>query len=117
MSRDFIDRRQALRLCGATVASPFVLRAAWASDPIKLGSLLDGTGPIGIEGRRMIQTTKYAIDELNAAGATDAASVAKVQALRAKLAASDEAHKAQAELDAIDRSAAWRASTRPTTLP
>ena len=39
-----------------------------AAGPIKLGSLLDGSGPIGVSGSRMIQTTEYAVGLLNAAG-------------------------------------------------
>ncbi|RYC30365.1 urea ABC transporter [Lichenibacterium minor] len=72
MTQDTISRRRALKLGGAvaagTVAMPFYARRAFAAEPIKLGSLLDGTGALGLEGRRMIQTTQYAVDKLNAAG-------------------------------------------------
>ena len=66
-----LDRRQVLAgAAGAvTLAMPFVARRAFAAEPpIKLGSLLDSTGAIGIEGRRMAQTTTYAVDKLNAEG-------------------------------------------------
>jgi urea transport system substrate-binding protein len=67
-----IDRRDVLRLgaagAAAALASPFVARRGLAAEPIKIGSLLDGTGAIGIEGRRMIQTTEYAVDLINKGG-------------------------------------------------
>ncbi len=66
-----LDRRQVLLGAGgaAALAMPFVARRAYAAEPpIKLGSLLDSTGAIGIEGRRMAQTTTYAVDKLNAEG-------------------------------------------------
>ena len=73
MSQALVTRRSALRLgtaLGAGIlATPFISRTGLAADePIKLGSLLDGTGAIGIEGRRMIQTTEFAVAQLNAAG-------------------------------------------------
>lgn len=66
-----ISRRAALKIgSGATAAlmTPFYARNALAETPIKLGSLLDGTGTIGLEGSRMAQTTQYAVDVLNKAG-------------------------------------------------
>lgn len=73
MNQAPFTRRSALRLGTALgaglLATPFISRTGLgAEEPIKLGSLLDGTGAIGIEGRRMIQTTEYAVAELNAAG-------------------------------------------------
>ncbi len=72
MTNSGISRRGALKLgtgiAAGTVAMPFYARNALAEEPIKLGSLLDGTGALGLEGRRMIQTTQYAVDQLNAAG-------------------------------------------------
>lgn len=71
MTETTISRRHAFKLGAAAVTAlsmPFVARRALAEEPIKLGSLLDGTGALGLEGRRMIQTTQYAVDELNAAG-------------------------------------------------
>lgn len=71
MTKTLISRRRVLGWGGVaagTLAVPFVARQALAEEPIKLGSLLDGTGALGLEGRRMIQTTQYAVDELNAAG-------------------------------------------------
>ena len=72
MTIDAISRRGALKL-GALVsagalAAPFIARNGLAAAPIKFGSLLDGSGPIGIDGARMVQTTEYAIAQLNAAG-------------------------------------------------
>ncbi len=67
-----VTRRGALRfgaaLSAGALAAPFISRIARAADPIKLGSLLDGSGAIGLEGSRMIQTTEYAVSVLNAAG-------------------------------------------------
>jgi urea transport system substrate-binding protein len=66
-----VSRRGVLTLGTATagaLALPFYARNAFAADPIKLGSLLDGSGAIGLEGSRMIQTTQYAVDVLNNAG-------------------------------------------------
>lgn len=71
MERAVIGRRKALKLgalSSGILAAPFVMRNGLAGAPIKLGSLLDGSGPIGISGARMIQTTQYAVDVLNAAG-------------------------------------------------
>lgn len=47
---------------------PFVARKSLAAEPIKLGSLLDGSGALGLEGKRMIETTEYAVEQLNKAG-------------------------------------------------
>ena len=71
MAEARLDRRQVLLGAGGAtaLAMPFVARRAHAAEPpIKLGSLLDNTGAIGIEGHRMAQTTTYAVDQLNAAG-------------------------------------------------
>ena len=71
MTRRAITRRSALALgsvSAAALATPFVSRNGLAEPPIKLGSLLDASGPIGISGARMIQTTEYAVGVLNAAG-------------------------------------------------
>ena len=72
MLHDSISRRGVLKLgtlmSAGALASPFISRLARAAEPIKLGSLLDGSGAIGLEGSRMIQTTEYAVGVLNAAG-------------------------------------------------
>ncbi len=72
MTHDALSRRGALKLgtvvSAGALAMPFILRNGLAADPIKLGSLLDGSGPIGVAGARMIQTTEYAVGLLNAAG-------------------------------------------------
>ena len=72
MSCDALSRRGALKAAGVLstglLATPFIIRDGLAAAPIKLGSLLDGSGPIGINGSRMVQTTEYAIGLLNAAG-------------------------------------------------
>jgi branched-chain amino acid transport system substrate-binding protein len=67
-----MSRRVALKFgaaaVGSAVASPFYVRAASSAEPIKLGCLMDGTGPLSLEGKPMIQTTEYAVDQLNKAG-------------------------------------------------
>ncbi|WP_428493509.1 ABC transporter substrate-binding protein [Rhodopila sp.] len=71
MTRRAITRRSALALgslSAAALTMPFVSRNGLAEPPIKLGSLLDASGPIGISGARMIQTTEYAVGVLNARG-------------------------------------------------
>ena len=72
MTRDVLSRRRALRLgtllSAGALAAPFMARNGLGAVPIKLGSLLDASGPIGINGSRMIQTTEYAVGQLNAAG-------------------------------------------------
>ena len=72
MTHDVLYRRDALKagglLAAGLLAAPFIARNGLAAPPIKLGSLLDGSGPIGISGARMIQATEYAVGQLNAAG-------------------------------------------------
>ncbi|MGI4858524.1 MAG: ABC transporter substrate-binding protein, partial [Janthinobacterium lividum] len=72
MTREWGSRRKALKFGAAAalgaLAGPYLTKGAFAAEPIKLGSLLDGTGPLGLEGRRMIQTTEFAVNQLNAAG-------------------------------------------------
>lgn len=66
-----IGRRAALKFgagAAGTLAMPFYARNALAETPIKVGSLLDATGTIGLEGSRMTQTAQYAVDVLNKAG-------------------------------------------------
>lgn len=73
MTNRTINRRSLLRgasiVAAGGVAMPFVARSGFAADkPIKVGSLLDLSGPIGLSGQAMVQTTQLAIDDLNAAG-------------------------------------------------
>ncbi len=69
MINSTFSRRELLKAgAAATLAMPFVARNAFAAEPIKLGSLLDGSGAVGLEGKRMIQTTEYAVDQINSAG-------------------------------------------------
>jgi branched-chain amino acid transport system substrate-binding protein len=68
----FMTRRKALQLGAAAagvLAAPSFIRSSMAADgPIKMGSLLDASGPLGLEGRRMIQATEYAVSLLNEKG-------------------------------------------------
>lgn len=71
MKTKTVSRRNALKLgagAAGVLAMPFYARNALAETPIKLGSLLDSTGTIGLEGSRMTQTTQYAVDVLNKPG-------------------------------------------------
>ena len=53
----------------ATLATPALSRLAMAADgPIKFVSILDQSGGLDIYGKPMVDTTKMAIDEINAAG-------------------------------------------------
>ncbi len=66
-----IGRRAALKFgtgAAGALAMPFYARNALAAAPIKIGSLLDATGTIGLEGSRMAQTAQYAVGVLNKAG-------------------------------------------------
>src|SRR5947199_8803895 len=64
-----MNRREALKTLGAAVGAAFVTsRASAQNGEISVGSLLDGTGPINIYGLPMIDSTKFAIDDINAQG-------------------------------------------------
>ncbi|TMV54370.1 urea ABC transporter, partial [Thioclava sp. BHET1] len=67
-----ITRRNLLKIGTAgvaTLATPGLVRSAMAEEgPIKMGSLLDATGPLGLEGIRMIEATKFAVKKLNDGG-------------------------------------------------
>ena len=53
----------------AALAAPAIVgRAARAADPIKFVSILDQSGGLDIYGKPMVDTTRMAIDEMNAAG-------------------------------------------------
>ena len=61
-------------LCVASVRSAHGGRAngldrrSFAQDAIPVGSILDATGPINIYGLPMIDSTRFAIDDINANG-------------------------------------------------
>jgi urea transport system substrate-binding protein len=65
------NRRQILKtgatMAATALAAPF-LRRAQAADPIKIGSLLDLSGPIGTSGQPMFDAIQLAVEEVNAAG-------------------------------------------------
>ncbi|RYD26201.1 MAG: urea ABC transporter, partial [Lysobacteraceae bacterium] len=50
------------------LAAPLVARHALGADPIKVGSLLDLSGPIGASGQAMFDTIQLAVAEVNAGG-------------------------------------------------
>jgi len=60
--------QSAATLAGGALAAPLVARHALGADPIKVGSLLDLSGPIGSSGQAMHATIRLAVEELNAAG-------------------------------------------------
>ena len=72
MTMESGSRRKALKFGAAAavgaLVGPYVTRNASAAEPIKLGSLLDGTGALGLEGRRMIQATEFAVGQINDKG-------------------------------------------------
>jgi len=58
-------------LAGASVAAlagPAIIGRAQAADPIKFVSILDQSGGLDIYGKPMVDTTRMAVDEINAAG-------------------------------------------------
>ena len=66
-----LSRRGLLKasaLAGGALAMPLVARHARAADAIKVGSLLDLSGPIGSSGQSMHAAIRLAVDEVNAAG-------------------------------------------------
>ncbi len=67
-----VTRRKIIKLGStaavAAIALPFINRGALGDDPIKVGALLDRSGPIGLAGQPMLQATEYAIDQINAKG-------------------------------------------------
>src|SRR5688572_31204256 len=68
-----ISRRNVLKL-GTTAAigfaAPTVIstRRVRAAETVRVGSLLDQTGPINISGLPAVAGTKFAIDEINKSG-------------------------------------------------
>ncbi len=66
-----MDRRTLLKGTSATaalLAAPAIIGKAKAADAIKMVSILDQSGGLDIYGIPMIDTTKLAVDEINAAG-------------------------------------------------
>lgn len=68
-----MTRRDVLKTLGVAAGATFGAalgpgRAAAQGGEIVVGSLLDGTGPINIYGLPMIDSSRFAIDEINASG-------------------------------------------------
>ena len=64
-----LDRRRLLQTGAASaVIAQTLSRGAWAADPIKVGSLLDQSGPIGTSGTPMYYAAQVAVSEINEAG-------------------------------------------------
>ncbi|HTW29377.1 MAG TPA: ABC transporter substrate-binding protein [Acetobacteraceae bacterium] len=70
--RVVLQRRSLLKAAGAgvggAVAAPFIGATARAAEPIKIGSLLDQSGPIGTSGTPMYYAAQVAVSEINDAG-------------------------------------------------
>ena len=64
------DRRRLLQAStAAALSAPFISRRGFAAnEPIKVGSLLDQSGPIGTSGTPMYYAAQVAVSEINAAG-------------------------------------------------
>ena len=52
----------------AALAGPAIIGRAQAADPIRFVSILDQSGGLDIYGKPMVDTTRMAVDEINAAG-------------------------------------------------
>lgn len=66
-----LPRRTFLRSSAAAavaLSSPFLARPAFASDAIRIGNILDMTGPIGPGGQAIMPAMQLAVQEINAAG-------------------------------------------------
>jgi branched-chain amino acid transport system substrate-binding protein len=65
-----LSRRQFVQTGAAagTLAMPFINRRAYAAEPIKVGSLLDLSGPIGSSGQPMNFAMQLAVADANAKG-------------------------------------------------
>jgi branched-chain amino acid transport system substrate-binding protein len=65
-----LSRRQFVQTgaLAGTLAMPFINRRAYAAEPIKVGSLLDLTGPLGSSGQPMNFAMQLAVADANAKG-------------------------------------------------
>ena len=66
-----VNRRRFLAgtsAAAATLGFPAIMRTAQAADTIKFVSILDQSGGLDIYGKPMVEATRMAIDEINAAG-------------------------------------------------
>jgi branched-chain amino acid transport system substrate-binding protein len=72
MTTKQVSRRAVLKagavIAGGAVAMPFLARKGFAADPIKIGSVLDKTGPVGPTGEVIAPALDLAIEEINSAG-------------------------------------------------
>ena len=72
MQRSQFTRRTLIKTAAGVAVSalavPYLGKNAFAAETIKLGSLMDGTGPLALEGHKMIQATEYAVEVLNKQG-------------------------------------------------
>lgn len=66
-----LDRRHVLKSAGLAtlaLAAPPIIRTARAAGPIKMAALLDQSGGLELLGTPMLEATKLAVKEINAAG-------------------------------------------------
>jgi branched-chain amino acid transport system substrate-binding protein len=63
-----ISRRTFLTVGAAGLAMPWVAKMSFAADTIKLGALIETSGPLEIYGRPMADVLDLAVDQINKAG-------------------------------------------------
>ena len=63
-----LTRRSFLTGASAALAAPAIIGRAQAADPIKFVSILDQSGGLDIYGKPMVDATRMAVAEINAAG-------------------------------------------------
>ena len=61
-------RRSALKLAGAALAAPALIRPAWSADTVKLGCLFSSSGTMANLEGRLNYVARMAADEINASG-------------------------------------------------
>ncbi len=61
-------RRTTLKLAGAALAAPAIIRPGWAADTVKLGCLFSSSGTMANLEGRLNYVARMAADELNASG-------------------------------------------------
>src|SRR5262245_24802462 len=63
-----ISRRTFLSAGAAGLAMPWVAKMSFAADTIKLGALIETSGPLEIYGRPMADVLDLAVDQINKGG-------------------------------------------------
>ncbi|MBZ9653178.1 ABC transporter substrate-binding protein [Phyllobacterium lublinensis] len=63
-----VDRRTFVKGCAGVLATPYLVKNAFAEETIKVASIHDASGVLDILGKPMAAMTQMAIDEINAGG-------------------------------------------------